>query len=375
MSDSPELAPDHQDVFAHVSHKNFNYETFVPNIPALCARIKYYGPLTPTLEVLTSLQFHFILTFPFENLSMHGLSLVPPPVEHSMLGVRQHVHIPVSVDPADVEDKILNHGRGGYCAEMTNYFALVLRTLGFQVVCKSARVLWQYPVGYSRSRTHLLAIVLIENVRYLVDVAFGGNSPPMPLRIDTEELQHCLFDTYRITSLPSPPYPRHHKFLQVRRNDAINKPIPENASEWVDMYFFDEHELSTIADWEQANFQLTLFPNGLFTTHVLIGFTTVNGRVTLFDNKFLEKRFTNGTTADASKVISKDEDGCAEKSELLTWRPFNATYEDQRCPFEIVEEIEISTRAQYVDILRNKFGLCIPEDKVSELSLPGIILK
>jgi N-hydroxyarylamine O-acetyltransferase len=373
MEGKNQLPPDHHDVFTNVSHKNYQFENFVPNIAAFCERIKYSGPLTPTLDVLESLQFHFILTFPFENLSIHGLSLVPPPSDDVGPGMKKHIYVPVSVDPALIEEKMLRHGRGGYCAEMTNYFSVVLRTLGFTVVTKSARVLWNYPAGFARPRTHLLTLVWIENTRYLVDVAFGGNSPPMPLRLDTEEPQECLFDTYRIISLPAP-YPSHHKLLQVRRNDAANRPAPDaSVSEWIDMYFFDEHELSTVADWEQANFQLSLFPNGLFTAHVLIGFTTLHGRVTLFDNKFVFKRLRNNISAETKSLSVSEVDPdtkVATSKDYTVWQPYSRECLG-RSAFEMVDELEITSLPQYVDILRNRFGLHIPDDRVVELSIPG----
>lgn len=202
------------DIFSFIPHKNYQFDTFAPNIEAFCNRIKYYGPLEPTLAVLNALHFHFIITFPFENLSIHGLPHI----------VSQDATSPVSVDPAVIEQKLLFQGRGGYCFEMNQYFSVVLRAIGFTIATKSARVLWQFELGYARPRTHLVTLVSIgKGDVYLCDVSFGSNSPPMPLLMNTTSAQHSLYDTYRLVSMPSPPYPKHHVLLQIQRNEPVNK--------------------------------------------------------------------------------------------------------------------------------------------------------
>lgn len=351
------LPPDHQDVFAFTAHKNFNSDTFVPNLKQFCDRIQYDGPLIPTLDVLKSLQFHFILTFPFENLSIHGLSHISPN-DNDYVST-----IPVSMNPAIIEDKLLRQGRGGYCFEMNQYFSCVLRAVGFTIATKSARVLWRFEPGFAQARTHLVTLVWLDNTRYLCDVAFGANSSPIPLQLDNDAPQSCLYDTYRIVPMPSP-HPRHHKVLQIRCNEAVNEPVGDKGCpEWLDMYYFDEHEISTVADWEQASFQVCMYRPGLFVSHMLIGFTTLQGRLALFDNKFVYKRLLRGVSADTLTVPTAD-------STFTTHSPFcKAIYGTFPCAFENVDETEITSVEHLVEILRTRFHIHIPDDKAASLRL------
>eukprot|EP01033_Poteriospumella_lacustris_P004834 gene4834-3465_t len=353
----------HGDVFAFVPHKNFACDSFAPNLAAFCDRIHYHGPLEPTMEVLRALHFHFVLTFPFENLSIHGLPHYQPPPGGE----------PVSVDPAVIEQKLLLQGRGGYCFEMNQYFSVVLRAIGFTVATKSARVLWQFEAGYARPRSHLVTLVSFggDDV-YLCDVSFGGNSPPMPLQLHSAAPQESVYDTYRVVDMPSPPYPAHHKLLQIRRNDPINKrPAETAAPEWLDMYFFDTHELSTVADWEQANFQVCVQANTLFTAHLLVGFTTLHGRVVLFDNKFLVKQFVDGGSAASTTRQVGGREFVVHDPLRRSEAASAVESTDQRFPFAVVNEQEVTSREAFVALLREQFHVTVPDEAVSALRLPG----
>lgn len=275
-------------IFATIPHQNFGYDKFQPNLDACFAKIGYTGGREPTLDVLRELHYRFTLTFPFENLSIFGL-------KHHSCAVS-----PVSVDPAIIEDKLLNQSRGGYCFEINQYFFLVIRALRFQVSTKAARVVWTLSVPETRPRSHLVSIVRIDGVNFLCDVGFGGASFVYPLLVDDESPQSTIYETHRVLSMPHP-YPQHHRLVQVRSNTAIKEGVSsdlvvetgnglvDESPEWLSMYFFDLHELSTVADWEQFNYVVCMHPQSLFTTHVLMARVTETGRVVLFDDKFTIK--------------------------------------------------------------------------------------
>ena len=63
------------------------------------------------------------LSIPFENLD-------------ALTGRR------ISLDPADVERKLLRQGRGGWCFEQNLLLGNALRAIGFPVVDLAARVVW-----------------------------------------------------------------------------------------------------------------------------------------------------------------------------------------------------------------------------------------
>lgn len=74
------------------------------------------------LQLLTSLQQHFIVHIPFETLELH-------------YSVAKNVSLQIS----DIYDKVVTRKRGGYCHELNTLMAAVLRTMGYQlftVVCR-----------------------------------------------------------------------------------------------------------------------------------------------------------------------------------------------------------------------------------------------
>ena len=86
----------------------------------------------------------------------------------------------VSVDLADIQDKIVFRGRGGYCYEQAQLFGAVLERLGFGVERLLARV--GPDGGPARPRTHLTLRVRADQNVWLADPGFGS-SPPAPLSL------------------------------------------------------------------------------------------------------------------------------------------------------------------------------------------------
>lgn len=120
---------------------------------AYLARIKYEGPLIPSLETLQGLHRAHVMTVPFENLDIHlGRS--------------------ISLAPADLFRKIVVERRGGYCFELNGLFALLLEALGIAVTRLAARVC--SGAEGVRPRSHQLLMVKMGTSVWIVDVGFGG---------------------------------------------------------------------------------------------------------------------------------------------------------------------------------------------------------
>ena len=92
-----------------------------------------------------------------------------------------------SLDPADLEDKLVRRRRGGYCYEQNLLLLTALRALGFTVRPLLARVRFRRPPGAVMPRTHLLLLVEIAGRPFIADVGFGGLGllEPLPLQADT----------------------------------------------------------------------------------------------------------------------------------------------------------------------------------------------
>lgn len=81
-----------------------------------------------TLARLAELQRRHLARVPFENVTLH---------------YSRHRHL--SLDLEDLFEKIVLHGRGGYCMEVNTFFAAVLRSLGYTLISSGGRV--REPVG------------------------------------------------------------------------------------------------------------------------------------------------------------------------------------------------------------------------------------
>ena len=76
-------------------------------------------PLTLLQELMT----HFVSRVPFETIGLHY-----SPTHR------------LSIEQDDLFDKIVVRSKGGYCVELNNFFALLMRALGFHVLTAGGRV-------------------------------------------------------------------------------------------------------------------------------------------------------------------------------------------------------------------------------------------
>jgi len=134
------------------------------DLDAYFQRIDYDGERTPTLATLRAIHVRHATMIPFENLT---------PL------LRQ----PVRLDLASLQDKLIHHGRGGYCFEQNLLLRAVLLALGFQVSGLAARVRWNVPDEVITARGHMLLRVALAGQAYLADVGFGGLTLTAPLAL------------------------------------------------------------------------------------------------------------------------------------------------------------------------------------------------
>ena len=155
-------------------------EPFMLDLHAYLERLGYSSAPPPTLDTLRELQVRHTAEFPFETLA-------------SML------RVPVEVEPAAIQDKLLRQGRGGYCFELNRLYLLLLQALGFDARGLTGRVVMGGSEDALPARTHMLVLVTIDGVRYITDVGFGGMVPTGPLLLDSEAEQATPHEPYRLT--------------------------------------------------------------------------------------------------------------------------------------------------------------------------------
>jgi N-hydroxyarylamine O-acetyltransferase len=212
------------------------------DLPAYFARIGHTGSTEPTLGVLRDLAARHLTRIPFEGLD-------------PFLGV------PVDLDPAAVQGKLIGARRGGYCHEHNALFHDVLADLAFSVSALGGRVVWAFK-GQRAPLTHRLTLVELPEGRFFVDVGFGGQSPSEPLRLEPGPEQATPHGTYR-----------------VERDGETYELQLRLEGRWEAMYQFTLAPQAPM-DFEVANWFTSTHPRSLFTQNLvvcrIVGETRVN---------------------------------------------------------------------------------------------------
>ena len=194
------------------------------NLPAYLGRIGLKAAPTPDLDGLRRLHFAHATHIPFENLDIQ-------------LG------LPIHLDLENLQAKLVDRNRGGYCFEHNTLFAAVLRQIGFDVEPFEARV--RLGTAEVLPRTHMLLRVGLSEGVFLADVGFGGQGLLHPVRMDGEP--HRAFGSdYRV--IEEGPL----RVLQTRETLA-----------WQDLYAFVP-EARTPIDFEMANWYTSTHPDSRF---------------------------------------------------------------------------------------------------------------
>ncbi|WP_438392148.1 arylamine N-acetyltransferase family protein [Caballeronia sp. DA-9] len=205
------------------------------------------------------------------------------------------------LDLESVFAKLVSARRGGYCYEHNLLFRAVLETLGFETTGLAARVLWADPDAMP-ARTHMMLLVETPDETWLADVGFGSMTLTAPLVFDNGREQATPHETFRLDLI------EHGDFkLQVKLGDT-----------WKPVYRFDlEPQLP--ADYAMANHYVSTLPESIFTGHLIVARVIPGQRQTLFDRTLTHR-------------------GAAE------------------------EHREIATAAELRRVLKDGFGLALPEN-------------
>jgi len=247
-------------------------------------RIGFVGEFTPDFETLSAIQFGQTTNVPFENFEiLRGL--------------------PVNIDHASLEDKIVARRRGGYCFEQNSLLLGVLQQIGFQARPHAARV----RIGNERSflppRTHLFVQVDLEGQTWIIDSGVGSMSLTSPIRFELDTAQETLHEPRRIVKEDGAYF---HQILM--------------SGQWEDVYEFGGEEMPLI-DREVANWWTSTCWAAKFKQNMFAGLARPNGE------RF---GFLNGTFV-------------------------------HRKGTEVLREITVNNDEQLFEILKNEFGIEFPQ--------------
>src|SRR5450755_4159553 len=249
------------------------------DVQAYLHRIRYSVPEVdrPGIDLLRALHRAHLFTVPFENLDIR--------LKREIL-----------CDEARILLKIVNKHRGGFCYELNGAFAALLRALGFQVTLLSARVA-KDDGGYGPEFDHLTLRVDLEEP-WLADVGFGeGFLEPLRLESGTEQPQDDR--VYRLTSRQAP-------------NDGMIDLEVMAGGKWKKEYAFtlQPRELADFAG--MCRYHQTS-PESHFTRQRICSMATIEGRISLSDEKLIETR----RDTRHEELLSSEQEWRSKLSELF----------------------------------------------------------
>lgn len=175
--------------------------------------------------------------------------------------------LPIALDLASLERKLIHQRRGGYCFEHNLLLRNVLLQMGFSVNGLLARVCWEVPATSTRIRGHMLLRVEIDNSPYIIDVGFGGLTLTGVLRLEPDTIQTTPHEAFRLIRI------QNHFLMQA-----------DIRGEWRPVYQFDLQEQHPI-DYEPINWYLSTCPQSIFTQHLMAARALPDRRYTLRNNQ------------------------------------------------------------------------------------------
>lgn len=208
-------------------------------------RIGYGGEAAPNLEVLRALMAAHTGSIPFENLD----PLMGVPVD--------------DLSPAALTDKLVHRRRGGYCYEQNGLLGYALAEIGFRVRRLAGRVVWMQPPDTPpRAQTHTVLAVTFPGSQgaYLVDVGFGGQTLPPPIRFETGNAQQTTHEPYR---------------LDDRGEGLVLQALVRD--EWQPLYVFGTRTVPQI-DLLVGSWYVSTHPSSMFVTGLMVARTTADAR-------------------------------------------------------------------------------------------------
>ena len=177
--------------------------------------------------------------------------------------------LPIRLDLAALQEKLVARRRGGYCFEQNTLFQAVLAALGFEVLACEARV--RLGVTGVLPRTHMLLLVQVEGAPWLCDVGFGLEGLLHPVALDGEA-QAQFQNAYRVMSAEG------LRVLQSFQQGA-----------WVDLYAFVPEARLPI-DFEVGNHYTSTHPDSRFRRNLIVQLPGPEVRRLLRNQAFAELR-------------------------------------------------------------------------------------
>src|SRR5258706_9803197 len=254
---------------------------------AWLARISYRGSLAPTLETLRGLVFAHAHAIAYESLDIM-LGRVPK------LGV------------AELQGKMIDHKRGGYCFEQNMLFRAGLRSLGYRVTSLQGRVVRGMAIDAPRPAIHMLLQVELPEGPYLADVGFGNLAPTCALSLNPKVEQETPHEVMR--------------FIDVGGELTLQARLKQGWEHIYRVIPYPRHD----SEYEITNWYTGTHPDTPYQGNIIVARPgPERTRITMYN----------------SRVTVRDAEGRADKR----W---------------------LETDSEYYDVLRGEFGLNLSHEEI-----------
>jgi N-hydroxyarylamine O-acetyltransferase len=170
----------------------------------------------------------------------------------------------ISLEIADIINKIVIGGLGGYCFEHNKLLHDALELLGFNVRILIARVINNQDID--TPRTHRITLLDFDNEQYIIDVGFGAMCPKTPIKIDN------LNDNNK-----------KYRIIQNQNNDYQLELLTEKG--YFSLYKFNLSNY-TQSDCVMGNFYSSNHPNAVFVNNFVISLILPNAILSLRNNVY-----------------------------------------------------------------------------------------
>lgn len=234
-------------------------------VDAYLHRLTYQGSHNTDLVTLTALHQAHLQQIAFENLDIS-------------LGKK------LDLSTNALLDKLLRQGRGGFCYELNQAFALLLETLGFTVSRLSAQV--HNGKDYGPDFDHMLLLVHANGQDYLADVGFG-DCFRSPLQLGSEGVHELGLHYYLLAD-------GEHHYVLMQAKDGGTGHVQYRFS-------LQAHAIEDF--FEMCEYQQTS-PLSHFTQKSICSIATVAGRISISNNKCI---ITDDTGRHVHTIHGEDE--------------------------------------------------------------------
>ncbi len=214
-------------------------------------RIDYTDEIEVTDDILIKLHKKHVYQIPFENLDVHYKR-------------------PFDLDIDRVYKKIINEGRGGFCYELNSLFNHLLNDFGFSSRIIASRIIDQD--GTLGPELDHMAIYVKTEKEFLLDVGYGDLFiTPLEIR---SGVQYDGRNYFRIDKM------NQHEYLLS---------MSEDGADFSKRYTFSL-DVVRAEDFDNICLDKQTNPKSYFVQNVICTKPTETGRVTIFNDKFLERK-------------------------------------------------------------------------------------